>query len=97
MLLLDIILEPRRIDTARFIHKPVVRDTVIAPSDTTDTVASTVNVIGGNQQVADIAPHPTGILGMAGDDLVWTIIVVLVALSLCFYFVRKYRKAKISQ
>ena len=66
MLLLDIILEPRRIDTARFIHKPVVRDTVIAPSDTTDTVASTVNVIGGNQQVADIAPHPSGILGMAG-------------------------------
>jgi len=46
MLLLDIILDPRRIkDTARVI-KPVVRDTVSAPSDTTtvDTVVSTFNV-----------------------------------------------------
>ena len=46
MLLLDIILDPRRIkDTARVI-KPVVRDTVSAPSDsaTADTVASTFNV-----------------------------------------------------
>ena len=92
MFLLDIILEPRRIDTARIIAKPIIRDTVSVPADTTDTVATTANVLGGNQQIADIAPHPSGILGMAGDDLLWTIIVVLVALSLCFYFVRKYRK-----
>ena len=92
MFLLDIILEPRRIDTARIITKPIIRDTVSVPADTTDTVATTANVLGGNQQIADIAPHPSGILGMAGDDLLWTIIVVLVALSLCFSFVRKYRK-----
>lgn len=92
MFLLDIILEPRRIDTARIITKPIIRDTVSVPADTTDTIATTANVIGGNQQIADIAPHPSGILGMASDDLLWTIIVVLVALSLCFYFVRKYRK-----
>ena len=96
MLLLDIILEPRRIDTARIIPKPIVRDTVIAPSDTTDTVATTVNMIGGNQQVADVAPIPTNFLGLTDDDLVWTIIVVLVALSLCFYFAQKYRRTKVS-
>lgn len=95
MLLLDIILEPHRIDTARII-KPVIRDTVPAPADSTDTIASTVNVIGGNQQVADVAPLPTNFLGLAGDDLVWTVIVVLAALSLCFYFVRKYRRTNVS-
>lgn len=92
MVLLDIILEPRRIDTARIITKPIIRDTVSVPADTTDTTATTVNVITGNQQMADIAPDPSGILGMAGDNLLWTIIVVLAALCLCFYFVRKYRK-----
>ena len=92
MLLLDIILEPRRIDTARVITKPIIRDTVSVPADTTDTVATATNVITGNQQIADIAPNPSGILGMVGDNLLWTIIVVLVALCLCFYFVRKYRK-----
>ena len=92
MLLLDIILEPRRIDTARVITKPIIRDTVSVPADTTDTVATAANVITGNQQIADIAPNPSGILGMVGDNLLWTIIVVLVALCLCFYFVRKYRE-----
>ena len=96
MLLLDIILEPRRIDTARIITKPIIRDTVPAPADSTDTIASTVNVIGGNQQVADVAPIPTNFLGLTGDDLIWTVIVVLAALSLCFYFVRKYRRTKVS-
>ena len=96
MLLLDIILEPRRIDTARIITKPIIRDTVPAPADSTDTIASTVNMIGGNQQVADVASIPTNFLGLTGDDLVWTVIVVLAALSLCFYFVRKYRRTKVS-
>ena len=96
MLLLDVILEPRRIDTARIITKQIIRDTVPAPADSTDTIASTVNMIGGNQQVADVAPIPTNFLGLTGDDLVWTVIVVLAALSLCFYFVRKYRRTKVS-
>ena len=95
MLLLDIILEPRRIDTTRIV-KPIIRDTVPAPADSTDTIASTVNMIGGNQQVADVAPLPTNFLGLTGDDLIWTVIVVLAALSLCFYFVRKYRRTKVS-
>lgn len=93
MLLLDIILEPRRVpDTAR-LPKPIVRDTLSVPSDTTDTVATSANMLGGNQQVADVAPLPPEAL--TGDDfstLLWSVFVVLVALSLCFYFVRKYRK-----
>lgn len=48
--------------------------------------------IGGNQQIADIAPRPSGLLEMAGHDLLWTVVVVLVALSLCFHFIKKYRK-----
>ena len=93
MLLLDVILEPRRVpDTVRAIPKPIVRDTLPVPEDTTDTVTSVANVIGGNLQTADIAPHPSGSLEMAGGNLLWTIVIVLVALSLCFYFVRKYRK-----
>ncbi len=93
MLLLDIILDPRRIkDTARVI-KPVVRDTVSAPSDsaTADTVASTFNVPGANQQLADVAPIPSDTFGIP-DDVLCTVIVVLAALGLCFYFVRKYRR-----
>ena len=93
MLLLDIIINPRRVpDTAR-IFKPIIRDTVHVHSDTTDTVTSAVNMLGGNQQVADVAPIPPEAL--TGDDfstLLWSIFVVLVALSLCFYFVRKYRR-----
>lgn len=91
MTLLDIIVDPHYPDTFRSVPKPVVPDTVI-PADTTDTVAKAFNVIGGNQQIADIAPHPSNLFGMAGDNLFLTIIVVLVALSLCFYFVWKYRK-----
>ena len=95
MTLLDVIIDPT--DTFRPRPKPVVPDTIL-PADTTDTVASTVNTLsGGNQQVADIAPLPPETL--TGDDfstLLWTIFVVLVALSLCFYFVRKYRRTKTS-
>lgn len=95
MTLLDIIIEPRFPDTVRSIPKPIVPDTVL-PADTTDTVAATANMIAGNQQVADIAPCPTGFLEMADNDLLWAIIVVLAALSLCFYFVRKYRRTRTS-
>ncbi|MBO7539261.1 MAG: hypothetical protein J6T44_08260 [Prevotella sp.] len=100
MLFLDIItgpLDPRRVRDTLRIPKPVIRDTVSVPSDTTDTIVSTVNTVSGNQQVADVAPLPHGIL--IGDDfstLLWSILVVLVALSLCFYFVKKYRRTKSS-
>ena len=91
MTLLDIIIDPTYPDTFPVTPEPVVPDTIL-PADTTDTVASTVNTLSGNQQVADIAPLPPDAL--AGDDLstlLWTIFVVLVALSLCFYFVKRYR------
>jgi hypothetical protein len=94
MLLLDIM--PIRVpDTTRVIPKPIIRDTVSVPSDTTDTVTSSAfSMFGGNQ--ADIAPLPPKFLGLTGDDfttLLWAVIAVLAALSLCFYFVKKYRKA----
>ena len=90
MLLLDIILVP---DTTRVIPKRIIRDTVPVPTDTTDTVVSSVDKLPGQQQLADIAPLPPDT--MTGDGfttLLWTIVIVLAALSLCFYFVRKYRK-----
>ena len=96
MMLLDIILEPRRIDTARIL-KPIGNHPITAPSDTTDTVTSAVNVVGGDQQMADIAPLPSKFLGLSGDDfsmLLWSVVVVLVALSLCFYFIKKYRRTR---
>jgi len=43
-------------------------------------------------QLADAAPIPSGSLGTAGDDLFWTILAVVVALGLCFYFIKKYRR-----
>jgi hypothetical protein len=96
MLLLDIIAIPRRVlDTVRSVPKPIVRDTVTVPSDTTDTVASTLSVHGGyRQQLADAAPIPSGSMGMTGDDLFWTILAVVVALGLCFYFIKKYRRTQ---
>ena len=95
MTLLDIIIDPTFPDTSRSVPEPVVPDTVL-PADTTDTVAKVINMLGDNQQIADIAPRPSGILEMAGGDLLWTMIVVLAALSLCFYFVKKYRRTKTS-
>lgn len=96
MLLLDIIMRPRRVpDTTRVLPKPIVRDTVTVPSDTTDTVATSVNTLGDNMQLADIAPCPPKFPEMTGDDfsvLFWSVVVVLAALGLCFYFVRKYRE-----
>ena len=95
MLLLDIIFDPRRIeDTARVI-KPVVCDTVATPEDTTviDSVATTFNASGTNQQLADIAPVPSHFLGLP-DDVLLSVVVVLAALALCFYFVKRYRKSK---
>jgi heme/copper-type cytochrome/quinol oxidase subunit 2 len=69
-------------------------DTVAATSDVEipDTVAATSDVITDNQQIADIAPNPTEAVGMMSDNLLLTIIVVLLALCLCSYFVWRYRK-----
>ena len=91
MTLLDIIVDPHYPDTFHRVPKPVVPDTVL-PADTTDTVAAAADMIGGGQQFADVAPRPSGILEMASNEFFWALIVVLVALTLCFYFVKKYRK-----
>lgn len=90
MLLLDVILDTSRI---RIRPRVILRDSITAPADSTDSVAS-ADVIGGSQQISDITPVPPKFLGMAGDDLstmIWTVIIVLIALSLCFYLVRMYR------
>jgi hypothetical protein len=46
-------------------------------------------------QYADIAPRPPKELEFGNDDLstiLWIICAILAALSLCYYFVMKYRK-----
>lgn len=99
MWLLDIIANPDRIYERIIISEKEVADTVAAlPTDSVacDSVAcdsiATIDMTGNVQQLADVAPIPTSSLGWEGSDLLWTILVVLVALSLCFYFVRKYRQ-----
>lgn len=62
-------------------------DIIIDPNDTLFS-----DVITDKQQLADVAPIPTEAAGMVSNNLLLTIIVVLVALCLCFYFVWKYRK-----
>ncbi len=98
MHLLDIILDPHRIphrlpDTAR-IPKPIVHDSIPAdsiPADSTDAVAS-LDLSNAATKLADAAPIPTDISGLSGDNLIWTVLAVIVALSLCFTFVRIYRQ-----
>ncbi len=92
MFFLDIAFPNRVIHRPRII-KPEVVDTASVPADTTDTVATALNVSGDNLQVADIAPDP--ILGSwIPDDVLWSVVVVLVALSVCFYFVKRYRRTR---
>ncbi|MBQ7510224.1 MAG: hypothetical protein IJT53_04890 [Prevotella sp.] len=95
MVLLDIIVEPHRVPDTIPVPKPIIHDTVPVSSDTVDTVVYNVNTLSGSQQLADAAPIPPEAL--TGDDcstLLWSIVVVLAALCLCFYFVRNYRKAR---
>lgn len=97
MTLLDIIIDPNdslfrsHSETPVPAPEPEVPYSVI-PTETMDTITVTSDVITGKQQLADIAPDPTETVGMVSDNLLLTIIVVLVALCLCFYFVWKYRK-----
>lgn len=85
---LDIIIDhPRRTtDTLRRV-KETLPDTVQTPvkPETTDSLT----------QLADIAPRPPHMLGFDDDmsAIIWTVFMVLVALSLCYYFVCKYRNS----
>lgn len=95
MWLLDIIADPNHVHRVIPIIKLEEVDTVpsadsiLTDSTAVDTVYASIN--GSGQQLADIAPMPSNFLGLAGDEILWTILVVLAALSLCFYFVKKYR------
>ena len=99
MHLLDIILDPHRIphrlpDTLRVPKQPVVPDSIptdSVPTDTTNAIA-TFDLSDGATRLADVAPIPSDISGLSGDNLTWTILAVIVALSLCFAFVKIYRQ-----
>lgn len=99
MHLLDVIIDPHRIphrlpDTLRVPKQPVVPDSIPTdsiPTDTTNAI-STLDLSDGAAKLADVAPIPTDMSGLSGDNLTWTIFAVIVALSLCFTFVRIYRK-----
>ena len=64
-------------------------DSVLNDTTACDTIAS-IDMTGSSQQLADIAPYPPSFLGLEGHEILC--LVVLVALSLCFYFVKKYRR-----
>ena len=89
MQLLDLlpIVERSIPDTSRVLPKPVIPDSL--PADSAHTIAAT-DMQGNLQQLADISPLP-GNEGVFGDNLTWTLLVVLFALSVCFFFVQKYR------
>ena len=88
MHLLDIIIEHRVPDTSRVIPRPVIPDSI--PSDTAQAVACT-DIPGSSQQLADVTPLPPDLGGLLESNLLWTIVVVLFALYLCFFFIKKYR------
>lgn len=91
MVLLDIAFPHRVIHRPPITPKPEVIDTTSVPADTTDTVTTALNVSGDNLQLADVAPEPSLVSGIS-DDVTLSIVVVLIALCVCFYFVKRYRK-----
>ena len=93
MVLLDIPSFPHRVIHRPRIIKPEAVDTTSVPSDTTDTVTTALNVSGDHLQLADVAPDPSVMSGIS-DDVTWSIVIVLIALCVCFYFVKRYRKTR---
>ena len=97
MWLLDIIADPGQVRRIIPIPRPeevdtfpqMSADSILCDSTAVDSAFASIN--GGEQQLADVAPMPSNFLGLAGDEILWTILVVLAALSLCFYFVKRYR------
>ena len=85
--LLDVAIPVRTIpDTSRVIPKPILPDSL--PSDSAHAIASS-DILGNNLQLADVSPV-CDFGGLFEANLLWTILVVLCALCLCFYFVQKY-------
>jgi hypothetical protein len=88
--LLDIlpIVERRIPDTSRVLPEPVCPDT-LSP-DTAHAIASS-NLLDNTRQLADVSPLPPSLFNVTDSNLLLTIIVVLFALSVCVFFIRKYR------
>jgi len=93
-ILLDIIAWPDRPvrhpvipDTLKPVEKPVLpdtTDTISAPADTITSPTDSINALTGS------FGSTTG-----GDDasaVLWTVLAVLFALCVCFYFVLSYRR-----
>ena len=83
------IIERRIPDTSRVLPDPACPDTLLP--DTAHAIVSN-NLLDNTQQLADVSPIPSGIFGLLDSNIFLTILVVLFALYLCFFFVKKYRK-----
>ena len=85
--LLDVAIPVRTIpDTSRVIPKPILPDSL--PSDSAHAIASS-DIFGNNLQLADVSPV-CDFGGLFEANLLWTILIVLCALCLCFYSAQRY-------
>ena len=80
------------VDSIKVQPKPTVPDTTAVPQDTSHVISS-ADLSGNMQQMADIAPDPSGLGEVLGTNMMLAFAVVLVALCICSYFVIKYRKS----
>lgn len=87
MQLLDIIVE----GPSPYISRPAATYATV-PQDTSHVISS-ADIPGNMQQLADVAPDPSGLEEVLGTNMTLALIVVVVALCLCSYFVVKYRKS----
>ena len=87
MQLLDIIVE----GPSPYISRPAATYATV-PQDTSHVISS-ADIPGNMQQLADVAPDPSGLEEVLGTNMTLALIVVLFAICLCSYFVIKYRKS----
>ena len=80
------------VDSIKVQPKPTVPDTTAVPQDTSHVISS-ADISGNMQQMADITPDPSSLGEVLGTNMMLALIVVLVALCICSYFVIKYRKS----
>ena len=78
------------IDSLQVNPKPAVPDTT--HQDTAQAISG-ADISGNMQQLADITPFPPETEGLLTSNVTLTILVVILALFLCFHFVRKYRNS----
>ena len=87
MQLLDIIID----GPSPYISRPAATYAT-TPQDTSHVV-SNADIPGNMQQLADVAPDPSGLEEALGTNMMLALFIVLLALCLCCYFVIKYRKS----